>query len=131
VEEGRGHWPAALQEDGATLVVRMRGPLDPAEVHHVCVTLGRLLARDRSRGVLCCMEGTPDVTVVGALARLHLLCRRLDVPVRLRADAALEELLEFTGLDAAVPARSEPVGKAEPLEQRGVEEVVHMGDAPG
>jgi hypothetical protein len=127
-------WPTALQADGLLLVVRMRAPLDPREVQRVCGALRSALEADPTRVVVCHVDGAPDVTVVGALARLGLLCRRLDVTVRVRSTGtsreALEALLELTGLAGAVPARLAGGRQPEAREERGVEEVVHVRDAP-
>lgn len=128
-------WPAALQADGALLVVHMQAPLDPEQVQQVCRSLRVALDSDRTRVVVCHVHGAPDVTVVGALARLGMLCRRLEVTVRIRStgteQAALEELIELTGLADVVAARLHPAGEAEPSEQGRVEEVVDVGDAAG
>lgn len=134
-ERERCAWPAALQEDGVLLVVHMRAPLDPQDVQRVCNALRRVLEPDPTRVVVCHVHGASDVSVVGALARLGLLCRRLDVTVRIRSTgtehAALEELLELTGLAGAVAARLDPGRQPEPGEQRRVEEVVHVRNASG
>ena len=102
-ERERCTWPAALEEDGGLLVVHMRAPLDPHDVQRVCAALRGVLERDPARGVACHVHGPPDVTVVGALARLTLLTRRLGVPLALRGcDIHLDELLALTGLDGAI-----------------------------
>ena len=128
----RTGWPDALEADGALLVVHMQAPLDPAEVQRVCASLRGVLEPDPTRVVVCHVHGTPDVTVVGALARLGMLCRRLDVAMRIRSTGteptALEELLELTGLVDLLPARLHPVRQAEAPEQGRVEEVVDVGD---
>lgn len=95
--------PAPLEEDGRSLVVHMRAPLDPAEVQQVCTALHKLLAPPADRDVACHVHGPPDVTVVGALARLALLTRRLRVPLTLRGCGShLDELLALTGLEDVV-----------------------------
>jgi anti-anti-sigma regulatory factor len=67
-------------------------------------------------------------SAIDLLARLQLDARRRGMELRLRSVApALRELIAFAGLDEAL--RVEPLGQAEPLEQRaGVDEERELGD---
>jgi ABC-type transporter Mla MlaB component len=58
--------------------------------------------------------GAPDITTVGALARLQLAAKRLGRPLRLRhASAELLELIDLAGLGEVLPC--------EPATPRGAE----------
>ncbi|MCW2600739.1 MAG: hypothetical protein JWM02_2568 [Frankiales bacterium] len=117
---------------GGTVVVDVCGPLGPAEVRQLCNRVQGLLLADGSRSVLCNLGSHPDLGAVDALVRLHLMARRLDVSLRVRATGeGLAALLDLTGLRDVVPEGLEPSGQAETGEQRGVEEVVHVHDPPG
>jgi hypothetical protein len=65
-----------------------------------------------------------DLAVVGTLAQMRLWARRLDALLEITGSCA--ELVELVGLTAELQVRGEP----EALEERGVEEVVDMDDAP-
>lgn len=77
----------------------------------------------------------PDLATVDALARLALAARRQHAQVIVRtANGSLERLLLLAGLGALVaPPRSvvQAQRQTEPGEQRGVEEVVDVGDPAG
>jgi ABC-type transporter Mla MlaB component len=112
-----------------TVVVQVHGPLGPDEIRRLCDQVRTLLAGD-SR-VICDVQGQADLGVVNALAHLHLMARRLDAYLRVQVTGEnLAELLELTGLEAAVPAALEPGGQAEAGEERRVQEVVDVRDLP-
>lgn len=70
----------------------------------------------------------PDAGVIGALARLGLIARRLGVELRLsHVSDELAELLRLAGLDEVLGV--EPRGQPEEREQRlGVQEEGDVGD---
>jgi hypothetical protein len=83
---------------------------------HHCVSRARVVVE---------VSGPTDLEVLDAIARLALCARRLDVLLEVHgADRALVELV---GLSEVLEVRGQP----EPGEQRGVEEVVDVGDPPG
>ena len=113
-----------------TVVVRLRGPLSPADCAQLCERVRALLADGTRRTVLCDVDVAADLRVVDALVRLQLTATRARSRLRLReAHADLHRLLGLTGL-AAVLCDLEPVGHAEAGEQGGVEEVVQVDDLP-
>jgi hypothetical protein len=70
------------------------------------------------------LSGPTDLELLDVVARLALCARRLGALLEVHgADPALVEL---AGLSEVLEVRGEP----EPREQRGVEEVVDVGDAP-
>jgi hypothetical protein len=79
---------------------------------------------------VCDVRGldAPTLYAVGALARLHLLARRVGCELRLRhASDELCELLAFAGLLDVL--RVEPCGQPEEREERlGAEEERELGD---
>jgi hypothetical protein len=70
-------------------------------------------------------------SAIDLLARLQLESRRRGAELRLRGLApGLRELIAFAGLEEAL--RVEPLGKAEPLEERaGVDEERELGNTVG
>ena len=73
----------------------------------------------------------PNLDVVDALARLHLMARRAGYTIRLRdASAEFWELLDLVGMPelAAGVGLGQVGGQAECGEERGVEEVVIPDD---
>ena len=127
----RGACSASVRAQGDRILVQLPGRFDPAVERRVCDAVHALLLQDALTTIVCSVDGAPDLGVVSALARLQLLGRRNGVTVQLGSAAgALDDLLALTGLQGALPARSEPVGQPEAREEGGVEEVVDVGDGP-
>lgn len=115
----------------APVVVRLSAPVAPAEAAALCLAIRQRLASGASRIVVCHVLGPVDVSVVGVLARMQLMARRLTCTLQVRFRSSdLPALLELTGLDDVVPLWLEPRRQAEAGEQRRVEEVVDVPDLP-
>ena len=117
-------------------VLVVAGPITGASVAEMCERLVRAVESGDADLVVCDVSAVsePDVTAVGALARIALTARRLGRPVRLRnAPYRLRELLALSGLSEVVQTGRdlplEPRRQAEEREQpRGVEERVEPDD---
>ena len=96
----------------------VRGPLGSDGAERLCAHVEQLL---REGAVVCDLQGTTDLGVVEALARLRLMAHRLHAHLSVTGDD--QGLLALTGLEV--------LRQSEPGEQLGVEEVVHMPDPPG
>jgi anti-anti-sigma regulatory factor len=111
-------------------------PIACADVPGLCERVRRRAAESDAEVILCDVRGLvrADVLTVHALARLQLTARRLGRRVRLLdPPPELRDLLQFVGLDEALPATRglcvEPVGEPEQREEpRRVEERVEPGD---
>jgi len=103
----------------ARVVVEVHSAMTPHELSSACGRVEALLS-----------EGVPvrahvaeaDLAVVGALAHMRLWARRLNTGLEITGSCV--ELAELVGLTVELQVRGEP----EALEERGVEEVVDMGD---
>lgn len=113
------------------VVVRLSAPISPPEAAALCVAIQQRLATGSGRVVVCHVLGPVDLSVVGVVARMQLMSRRLRTPLQLRTwSPALSELLALTGLDEVIPVRLEPGRQPEAREQPRVEEVVDVDDLP-
>jgi hypothetical protein len=113
------------------VVVRLSAPITSPEASALCAAIRQRLATGASRTVVCHVLGPVDLSVVGVVARMQLMSRRLRTPLQIRTwSPALSELLALTGLDEVVPVRLEPGGQPEPREQPRIEEVVDVDDLP-
>lgn len=101
------------------MVVELTVPMTPDDVVRTCARVEALLRA--AAEVRVEVRGT-DVAVLGALARMRLCARRLGG--RLEVSGADLALVEVTGLSEVLQVRRQP----EAREQRGVEEVVDVGD---
>ena len=89
-----------------TIVLDVRGSIARAAVPGLCERLRLFLANGDVDLVTCEVGGlvNPDVTAVGALARLQLTARRSGRAIRLRnARVELCDLLALTGLRDELP----------------------------
>jgi ABC-type transporter Mla MlaB component len=115
----------------STIVLRITGPIDRADVPGLCAQLGGLVRGGAERVVVCDVDALvkPDAGTVDALARLQLTARRVGCQVRLRRTSAeLQELLGFMGLQDVL-LRLEVGRQAEQWEERlGVEEERELDD---
>jgi ABC-type transporter Mla MlaB component len=120
-----------------TIVLDVCGPIARAAVPDLCEHLRLLLARGDVDLVTCEVGGLvhPDVTAVGALARLQLTARRSGRAIRLRnAQVELCELLALTGLRDELPVCPgllvQPYRQPEQREQLRIHEEVDPADPP-
>lgn len=118
------------------VVVRLSAPVDPAQAAALCLAIRqRLGARPPGAAtpvVVCHVLGPIDVSVVGVLARMQVMARRLQAALQVRvASAELPRLIALTGLEEVLPACLEPGWQPEAGEQRRVEEVVDVPDDAG
>ena len=118
-----------------TIVLDVCGPIARAAVPDLCEHVRLLLANADVDLVTCEVGGlvNPDVTVVGALARLQLTARRSGRAIRLRnARAELCDLLALTGLRDELPVCPglpvQPHGQPEHREQVRIDEEVDSAD---
>lgn len=98
--------PLWARPDPPPLVVRISGPIAPADIHAWCEAVRSLLETSGADLVSCDLAALadPDFSTVDALARLTLVARRLGREVRVRdAPPELSGLLRFAGLDGVVP----------------------------
>lgn len=100
------------------VVVEVRGPLGPGGSRLLCEQVRRLL---QDGNVTCDLQGTADLGVVDALARIALMAKGLGRQVCLSGDDG--GLLALTGLEV--------IRQAEAREQVRVEEVVDVLDPSG
>jgi hypothetical protein len=113
------------------VVVRLSAPISSPEAAALCAAIRQRLATGTSRVVVCHVLGPVDLSVVGVVARMQLMSRRLRTPLQVRTwSPHLSELLALTGLDEVVPVCSETGRQPEPREQPRVEEVVDVDDLP-
>ncbi len=100
--------------------VALNGPVSPREARLVCDRVRAVLSAGVG-GISCRVAGPIDLSVVDLLAQLHLLARRYEARLDIRADGeqwtALTTLLTFTGLDQVVGNRSLG-GPASPADRR-------------
>ena len=114
-----------------TVVLDVCGPIARAAVPALCEHV-RLLLANGDVDLVTCEVGRlvhPDVTAVGALARLQLTARRSGRAIRLRnAQIELCDLLALTGLRDELPVcpglLAEPHRQAEQREQIRIDEEV-------
>jgi ABC-type transporter Mla MlaB component len=85
----------------SALVLRVRGPIERADLPGLCDRVCALLSASRASLVTCEVDGVPaDAVTVDALARLQLAARRTGCTIRLRcASPELRELVAFLGLE--------------------------------
>jgi hypothetical protein len=93
--------------------------MTPSELARACA-LAEALLRDHVR--VRAHVRSVTLPVIDVLARLRLVARR--ERIELAITGRCEELVELVGLSEAL----EVLGKAEPREQRGVQEVVDVRD---
>lgn len=111
------------------VVVRLSAPITSPEAAALCAAIRQRLATGSSPAVVCHVLGPVDLSVVGVVARMQLMSRRLRTPLQIRTwSPALSELLALIGLDEVVPVRLEPGRQPEPREQPRIEEVVDVDD---
>jgi ABC-type transporter Mla MlaB component len=91
--------------DSHSVALVIRGPIARADLPGVCERVCALLRGNRSRTLLCEVDGVePDAVTVDALARLQLAAHRNGCRVRLcGASDALLELVAFMGLEDVLP----------------------------
>ena len=118
-----------------TIVLDVSGPIARAAVPALCDHVRLLLANGDVDLVTCEVGGLvhPDVTAVGALARLQLTARRSGRAIRLRnAQVELCDLLALTGLREELPVcaglLAQPDRQAEQREQIRIDEEVDTAD---
>ena len=118
-----------------TIVLDVSGPIARAAVPALCEHVRLLLANGDVDLVTCEVGGLvhPDVTAVGALARLQLTARRSGRAIRLRnAQVELCDLLALTGLRDELPVcaglLAQPHRQAEQREQIRIDEEVDPAD---
>jgi len=124
---------ASSQPEGPC-VVAGRGPLDDAATRRLGDQVRELLLSGAGPVVTLDLTGLegPDLGTVHGLARLQLSARRQGGSVRVRAGRHVRQLLALAGLSEVLPCSVvEPRGQPESREQRRVQEVVHVDDAPG
>ena len=120
-----------------TIVLDVCGPIARAAVPDLCEHLRLLLDRGDVDLVTCEVGALvhPDVTAVGALARLQLTARRSGRAIRLRnAQVGLRDLLALTGLQDELPVCPgllvQPHRQVEQREQLRIDEEVDPADPP-
>ena len=118
-----------------TIVLDICGPIARAAVPALCEHVRLLLANGDVDLVTCEVGGLvhPDVTAVGALARLQLTAKRSGRAIRLRnAQVELCDLLALTGLRDELPVcaglLAQPHRQAEQREQIRIDEEVDPAD---
>ena len=118
-----------------TIVLDICGPIARAAVPALCEHVRLLLANGDVDLVTCEVGGLvhPDVTAVGALARLQLTARRSGRAIRLRnAQVELSDLLALTGLRDELPVCAgvlvQPHRQAEQRKKIRVDEEVDPAD---
>ena len=118
-----------------TIVLDVSGPIARAAVPALCDHVRLLLANGDVDLVTCEVGGLvhPDVTAVGALARLQLTARRSGRAIRLRnAQVELCDLLTLTGLRDELPVclglLPQPRRQPEQREQVRIDEEVDPAD---
>jgi hypothetical protein len=127
-------WPAASSR--SVVVVLRRGACIDTDTDQWRTAVRRAM-RGSARTITCEVSrlGPADIGVVDRLAKVALEARRIGATVRLRAARpCLQGLVGLAGLDQVLPPRPGSAVQlerdAEPLEQLGVEEVVHVPDLP-
>ena len=106
----------------------VHGLVTPSQAASLCVAADRALAGG-APDLVCEVRAPLALAVADAVARLHLTARRNGARLLVRRAAdGVPELLALVGLGLR-PA-SEAGRHPEALEQRGIEEVVHVLDAP-
>jgi ABC-type transporter Mla MlaB component len=127
--------PVSSPGSPRVVVVKLHGPVTADQARRLYAHLeAHLDARDPVC-VLCRVEGKVDLSVVDVLARIALIAGRRHTSVRVSSTCGdLEGLLTLTGLASVLPVETvcelEAAGQPEALEERGVEEVVDVGDLP-
>ena len=118
-----------------TIVLDVCGPIARAAVPALCEHVRLLLANGDVDLVTCEVGGLvhPDVTAVGALARLQLTARRSGRAIRLRnAQVELCELLALSGLRDELPVcaglPAQPHRQAEQRKEIRIDEEVDRAD---
>lgn len=120
------------------VVVRLQAPLAPDLARQICQRVALLIdsaAAGGIREVSCHVVGPVDLVVVDVLLRVQLMVRRSGLELIVYANGpSLTDLVVLVGLVRELPAFRltplQPGGQLEAGEQRGVEEVVHVGDRP-
>lgn len=93
------------EERSKTIVVALDGRVSSRTVPHLCEVVHTALEASDADLVVCDLgalaEPSPlDLDLLGALARLQLMTKRLGRSLRLRnVPGQLEDLLKLTGLD--------------------------------
>jgi ABC-type transporter Mla MlaB component len=104
-----------------TIVLRLRGPIDRADVPKLCERARVLLEATEADLAICDVGelADPDAATVEALARLQLTARRLGrrVSVR-RACGELKDLVALMGLAEVVPCVDSDLDAGRQPEQR-------------
>lgn len=103
------------------MTVEVHSAMPPYELARVCARVEALLREDVP---VRAHVPAADLAVVDALARMQLWARRLDRLFEITGSCT--GLVELVGLSDVLQV----VGEAEAREQRGVEEVVDVGDPP-
>lgn len=118
-----------------TIVLDICGPIARAAVPALCAHVRLLLANGDVDLVTCEVGGLdhPDVTAVGALARLQLTARQAGRAIRLRnAQIELCDLLALAGLRDELPVcpglLAQPQRQSEQREQVRIDEEVDPAD---
>lgn len=120
--------------DTGVNLIRIAGPLRPADVPHLCerVAAARHGPGGPGGDVICDVAAvtTADLPTVDAIARLHLAARKAGGRIRLRNPTpALLALLGLVGLVELLGLVVEMEGHAEQREPPGrVQETVEAGD---
>ena len=133
VSSERAQWG---ERPGVELVVlQVRGPLSAGEARAMADDVASRLRAAGAAQLVCEVLPGASLGVLDAVARLALVARRSGVRMRVQVpDEGLAALLALTGLDqcARLPRieRLEALGQPEAVEQRGVQEVVDVRDAP-
>lgn len=113
------------------VVVRLSAPISPPEAAALCAAIRQRLASGSSRMVVCHVLGPVDLSVVGVVARMQLMSRRLRIPLQVHTwSSGLSDLLTLTGLDEVLGVRLQAGRQSEAREQAGIEEVVEVRDLP-
>ncbi len=80
--------------------VRLHGPVGADQIGMLCRRVRTLLDDGDGQGLICEVSGRVDLSVVDALARVHLLALRHGARLQVRTSGhELTELLAFTGFD--------------------------------